>query len=95
MGMAECAAFGAALKEYLGETAGLPPETRGGGHAFFLQKLENRLAGADLARAAILLREIDHLLTGGVIVAEGVRPLLAQAQELLDSLETGRDEGGS
>jgi hypothetical protein len=95
MGMAECAAFGAALKEYLGEAAGLPPETRGGGHAFFLQKLENRVPEADLAQAAILLREIDHLLTGGVIVAERVRPLLDQAQELLDSLETCRAEGGS
>jgi hypothetical protein len=95
MGMEECAAFGAALKEYLGEAAGLPPETRGGGHAFFLQKLENRLPEADLARAAILLREIDHLLTDGSIVPERVRPLLAQAQELLDSLETCRAEGGS
>jgi hypothetical protein len=95
MQVTECAAFGAALQEYLGEVAGLPPETRGGGHAFFLQKLENRLPEADLARAAILLREIDHLLTGGSIVAERVRPLLDQAQVLLDSLETRRAAGGS
>ncbi len=89
------AAFGAALREYLAESAGLGMNVRGGSHASFLRNLQNRLPAAALSQAETVLREIDHLLAAEGTAAESGRRLLDRAGELLTSLEsTFADQGG-
>jgi hypothetical protein len=88
MEMDDYAAFGAALREYLAESAGLGMNVRGGSHASFLRNLENRLPAAVLSQAETVLREIDHLLAGEGTAAESGHLLLDRAEKLLNSLES-------
>jgi hypothetical protein len=95
MEMDDYAAFGAALRDYLAESAGLGMNVRGGSHASFLHNLESRLPGAALSQAETVLREIDHLLAGERTAAESGRRLLNRTGELLNSLESAfADQGG-
>jgi hypothetical protein len=95
MALADYAAFGAALREYLAEAAGLGRHVRGGSHVSFLRNLENRLPAAALLQALTVLREIDHLLAGKEVAVESGRLLLDRTGELLNTLESGpADQGG-
>jgi hypothetical protein len=95
MEMDDYAAFGAALRDYLAESAGLGMNVRGGSHASFLHNLESRLPGAALSQAETVLREIDHLLAGEGKTAESGRRLLDRTGELINSLESAfADQGG-
>jgi hypothetical protein len=95
MKMDDYAAFGAALRDYLAESAGLGVNARGGSHASFVHNLESRLPKAALSQAEKVLREIDHLLAGEGTSAESGRRLLDRTGELLNSLESASaDQGG-